>query len=159
MSWSCLASDEGVADHEMTTARRVTSIEEHRRRRRVEALMPAVMLEFQSTGVVLRHLDDPAEVGVLGVVAYDELVGLQREKARIGRVPVARQCADRGDALLVEQEDPGVPGGRFLRYPGRGWVPAPGHIDLAGGFTEDGAVDPRAEFDARPILVRRRSVV
>ncbi len=62
MSWSCLASDEGVADHEMTTARRVTSIEEHRRRRRVEALMPEVMLEFQSTGVVLRHLDDPAEV-------------------------------------------------------------------------------------------------
>jgi len=62
MSWSCLASDEGMADHEMTTARRVTSIEEHRRRRRVEALMPEVMLEFQSTGVVLRHLDDPAEV-------------------------------------------------------------------------------------------------
>ncbi len=46
----------------MTTSRRVTSIEEYRRRRRIEALMPEVALEFQSTGVVLRHLDDPADV-------------------------------------------------------------------------------------------------
>jgi hypothetical protein len=57
-------ADEGVADHEMTTSRRVTSIEDHRRRRRVEALLPEMALEFQSTGVVLRHLDDPTDVDV-----------------------------------------------------------------------------------------------
>ena len=56
---------------------------------------PLVELVMRSLFLV----DDPAEVGVLGVVAYDELVGLQREKARIGRVPVARQCADQQQAL------------------------------------------------------------
>jgi len=54
--------NEGAADHEMTTSRRVQSLEQHRRRRRAELLIPEVAFELQAAGTVVSQLDDPADV-------------------------------------------------------------------------------------------------
>lgn len=53
--------ESGAADHKMTTPRRVQSLEQHRGRRRAEPLIPEVVFELRSAGVVVRHLDDPAD--------------------------------------------------------------------------------------------------
>ena len=52
---------EVVADHKMTPPRRVQSLEQHRRRRRAEPLIPEVVFELRAAGAVVRHLDDPAD--------------------------------------------------------------------------------------------------
>ena len=66
---------------------------------------------------------------VKSAVADDQLIGLDRDKTRIGCIAIAWQGKHRRHAVRIQPEDPRIAHGRVLGDPRHGGIAPPGRLE------------------------------